>query len=178
MSALALLADYLNTLNCTLLDIIMDCSHIQFKYVEGLNDTDLGQLVELFQQAAFWARDRSAEKMKVAIANSNPVVTAWKGEQLIGFARATSDGVFRATIWDVVIHPDYQGAGLGRRLVETVLGHPLMNCVERVYLTTTYQQRFYERIGFTENQSTTMVLFNQQIEPVPQLAAADSATGN
>ena len=151
----------------------MDCRHIQFQYIETLSDADLLQLLALFQEAAFWAKDRDPEALRTAIAHSRPVVTAWDHEHLIGFARATSDGIYRATIWDVVIHPTYQGAGLGRRLVETILGHPHVNRVERVYLMTTHQQRFYERIGFQENQTTTMVLFNQTIEPMPNLAAAE-----
>jgi N-acetylglutamate synthase-like GNAT family acetyltransferase len=88
------------------------------------------------------------------------VISVWDGEQLIGFARANSDGIYRATIWDVVIHPDYQGKGLGIKLVETVLAHPVMQ-VERVYLMTTHQQKFYEKIGFQTNNTTTMVLYNQ-----------------
>ncbi|HEY9647779.1 MAG TPA: GNAT family N-acetyltransferase [Chroococcidiopsis sp.] len=146
----------------------MDCSHIKY-YVhdEALQqgycpEIDLQQLQRLFQDTAFWARDRQPEEWAIAIANSKPVVTAWDGDRLIGFSRATSDGIYRATIWDVAIHPDYQGAGLGRKLVETVLMHPHVNRVERVYLMTTNQQRFYERIGFEENKTTTMVLFNQQ----------------
>lgn len=150
----------------------MDCRHIQFQYIETLGDRDRDQLMALFRQAAFWASDRTPEDVQVAIAHSHPVVVAWDGSQLIGFARATSDGVYRATIWDVVIHPAYQGAGLGRKLVQTVLGHPHLSRVERTYLTTTHQQRFYERIGFQENQTTTMVLHNQAIEPIPNFAAA------
>ncbi len=100
------------------------------------------------------------DELAIAIAHSDPVVTVWDGDRMIGFARATSDGIYRATIWDVVIHPDYQGAGLGRKLVQTVLSHPHMCRVERVYLMTTNQQAFYERIGFTENATTTMVLHN------------------
>jgi N-acetylglutamate synthase-like GNAT family acetyltransferase len=62
--------------------------------------------------------------------------------------------------------------GLGRKLVETVLSHPLMNRVERVYLMTTHQQRFYERIGFEENSTTTMVLYNQpEFNPIPAVEA-------
>lgn len=151
----------------------MDCSNIQFQYVSTLSATQLNQLMTLFKQAAFWASDRTHEDMAAAIAHSHPVVIAGDGERLIGFARATSDGVYRGTIWDVVIHPGYQGAGLGRKLVQTVLGHPHMNRVERVYLMTTHQQNFYKRIGFQENQTTTMVLFNQEIEPVPDLVSID-----
>ncbi len=155
----------------------MDCSHVQFCVHdqnsrilggregarEGGRDIDFRQLQGLFQVTAFWAQDRRIEDLQIAIAHSNPVVTAWDGDRLIGFARATSDGIYRATIWDVLIHPDYQGAGLGRKLVETVLMHPDVNRVERVYLMTTNQQKFYERIGFEANQTTTMVLFNQPV---------------
>lgn len=139
----------------------MDCSHIQF--CDRKYQIDLSQLQVLFKLGAFWAQERSVEDLSVAIANSEPVISVWDGERLIGFARATSDGIYRATIWDVVIHPDYRGAGLGRKLVETVLSHPRMNRVERVYLFTTHQQRFYERIGFECNSSTTMVLYNQPL---------------
>ena len=145
----------------------MDCSHIWFC---DQRPVDLKQLQALFQVAAFWADDRSCDGMAIAIANSDPVITAWDGNQLIGFARATSDGVYRATLWDVVIHPHYQGAGLGRKLVQTVLSHPKMSRVERIYLMTTHQQSFYERIGFECNTSTTMVLHNQPLEPPRSLA--------
>lgn len=144
----------------------MDCSHIQF--CVSKSQIDLNQLQALFKLGAFWAKERSSEDLSIAIANSEPVITVWDKERLIGFARATSDGIYRATIWDVVIHPDYRGAGLGRKLVETVLSHPRMNRVERVYLMTTHQQRFYERIGFECNSSITMVLHNQPLaSPLP-----------
>lgn len=39
-------------------------------------------------------------------------------ESLIGLARATSDHAFNATIWDVLVDPEYQGQGLGRAMVE------------------------------------------------------------
>ena len=65
---------------------------------------------------------------------------------------------------DIAIIADYQGAGLGRKLVETVLAHPRINRVERVYLMTTNQEKFYRRIGFQSNATTTMVLFNRYPE--------------
>jgi N-acetylglutamate synthase-like GNAT family acetyltransferase len=157
----------------------MDCSAIQFQYTDRFSMADLDQLVGLFQAGAFWARERTREQMAIAVSNSFPVVTAWDGDRLIGFARATSDGVFRATIWDVVISPDYQGSGLGRKLVETLVAHPHMSRVERVYLMTTRQQGFYQRIGFEENTSTTMVLYNDaEIEALPALGQIDQIPAN
>ena len=152
----------------------MDYRHIQF--CDRKSQIDYYQLQELFHLGAFWAQDRKIEDWEVAIANSDPIISVWDSNRLIGFARATSDGVYRATIWDVVIHPDYRGTGLGRKLVETVLSHPRMSRVERVYLMTTHQQSFYERIGFDRNSSTTMVLHNQPLSssmPTPVLQSQE-----
>ncbi len=124
-------------------------------------DVDLVQLQTLYELAAFWACDRAVADLAMAIAHSDPVISAWDGDLMVGFARATSDRIYRATIWDVVVHPDYQGAGIGRRLVETILRHPHVVQVERVYLMTTHQQSFYEKLGFAVNPSTTMVLHDR-----------------
>ncbi|MDJ0553732.1 MAG: GNAT family N-acetyltransferase [Microcoleaceae cyanobacterium MO_207.B10] len=142
--------------------ITTDYSHIQFH--EGHSKVDIHQVINLFNSAAIWAKNRKKEELEIAIANSNPVVTAWDHKQIIGFGRATSDCIYRGTIWDIVIHQNYQGGGLGRKLVQTILSHPRICHVERVYLMTTYQQKFYERIGFEYNPTTTMVLQNQPIE--------------
>ncbi len=133
------------------------------KFSEARADVDIYQLQALFNKSAFWARDRNIEDLQIAIDRSEPVISALDCDRLIGFARATSDGIYRATIWDVVIDCDYQKLGLGRKLLETILSHPTMNRVERIYLNTTHQQSFYERIGFNHNTSTTMVFDRQRL---------------
>ncbi len=147
----------------------MDGRHIQFCADKG--KINLEELQILFNLTAFWAQKRKIEDLEIAIANSDPVVTVWNENRLIGFARATSDGIYRASIWDVIVHPTYQGEGLGHKLVETVLSHPRLSRVERVYLMTTHQQKFYERIGFQANDTTTMVLYN--CDPASSLLTLD-----
>jgi ribosomal protein S18 acetylase RimI-like enzyme len=132
------------------------------RFCDRSEDIDIQQLQELLNRSAFWAVDRRVEDLQVAIDRSEPVVSAWDEDKLIGFARATSDGIYRAGIWDVAIDPDYQRLGLGRKLVETVLAHPYLQRVERIYLFTTHHQRFYERLGFVVNSSTAMVLSTSQ----------------
>lgn len=75
-----------------------------------------------------WPR-RPIEKVAAALKNSYLVSCLFlrisragssnpPTEELIGMARATSDHAFNATIWDVVVDPEYQGEGLGKALVE------------------------------------------------------------
>ncbi len=149
----------------------MDCRQIQF--CTRPDQIDLSQLQKLFSLTTFWAKERRLEELAIAIANSDPVVSVSDREKMIGFARATSDGIYRAIIWDVVVHPDYQGVGLGQKLLETVVNHPRMNRVERVYLMTRDQQHFYEQIGFQRNSSTTMVLSNRVLANSNQSLTAE-----
>ena len=130
---------------------------------------DLLQLQYLMNVAAFWARDRDIADLRIAVANSDPVISAWDGDRLVGFSRATSDGVYRAVLWDVIVHPEYQSIGLGRRLMETVFNHPLIGGVERLYLMTTNQQEFYRQLGFQNNWTTTMVCCRSDLIQQPAL---------
>ncbi|OIP74934.1 MAG: GNAT family N-acetyltransferase [Oscillatoriales cyanobacterium CG2_30_44_21] len=135
--------------------------HRYIRFSDRHEDVNLDKLQELLKTSAFWAAERTVSGLAIAISNSKPVVTAWDSDRLIGHARATSDGIYRATIWDVVIDPEYRGVGLGKKLVKTVLDHPNIRNVERIYLMTTHQQKFYEQIGFEQNSSTTLVFFNK-----------------
>ncbi|MGD1851076.1 MAG: GNAT family N-acetyltransferase [Cyanophyceae cyanobacterium] len=152
------------TVKRTFKDQTIDCSQVQFSDIQTI---DLKQLQQLFDSTAFWAQSRSLEDLSLALKHSNPVISAWHNGDLIGFARATSDWVYRATIWDVVVDSKYQGAGIGRKLIHTLLSHPAVAKVERVYLMTTQQQEFYKRIGFEVNPSTTMLLLNQPAVVTP-----------
>lgn len=69
--------------------------------------------------------------------------------QLVGLARATSDRAFNATIWDVLVHPDWQGLGLGRSLVERTTASLLAAGVGNVTLFAAADAvDFYEALGY------------------------------
>jgi N-acetylglutamate synthase-like GNAT family acetyltransferase len=95
------------------------------------------------------------------LAGSQAVVSAWQGSRLVGFGRATSDGVFRAVLWDVVVAGEHQGRGLGRRLVEALLEEPSLQGVERVYLMTTNSSGFYQQLGFVEVKDQQLMLISK-----------------
>jgi ribosomal protein S18 acetylase RimI-like enzyme len=114
------------------------------------------QLRHLLIRNAFWCQGRSPDDLRRMLKQSAVCVTAWRGRQLVGFGRATSDGIFRGTIWDVVVDATTTGQGIGKTIVTTLLAHPdLANC-ERIYLMTTNSSKFYQNIGF--HQASTQVL--------------------
>ncbi len=118
----------------------------------------LWKLQRLLDQHTFWARGRSLSQLRCMLAGSAAVVSLWRGKRLVGFARASSDGVFRAVLWDVVIPEDLQGQGLGRQLVEALLASPALAAVERVYLMTTNSAGFYQQLGFTRVSNQQLLL--------------------
>jgi N-acetylglutamate synthase-like GNAT family acetyltransferase len=126
----------------------------------------LWKLQRLLDQHTFWAQGRSRAQLRRMLAGSAAVVSLWRGKRLVGFARASSDGVFRAVLWDVVIPEDLQGQGLGRQLVEALLSSPALRTVERVYLMTTNSAGFYRQLGF-EQVVNQVVLRRDLNRPAP-----------
>jgi len=90
------------------------------------------------------------------------VVSAWQGGRLVGIGRATSDGVFRAVLWDVVVAEEHQGRGLGRRIVQALLASPAVAASERVYLMTTNSAGFYGRLGFSASHAQHLMVWHRQ----------------
>ena len=117
----------------------------------------------LLNKHAFWAKNRNATQLRKMIYKSSVVVSVWQHKNLVGFGRATSDEIFRAVLWDVVVANEQQGSGLGRKLVNALLDSSEIKQVEKVYLMTTNCVEFYEQIGFkTPGNQTLLILENNQ----------------
>jgi ribosomal protein S18 acetylase RimI-like enzyme len=122
----------------------------------------ISQVRKLFDNHSFWAQGRSLRDLVRMLLGSCSVVSAWEGSRLVGIGRATSDGVFRAVLWDVVVAEGHQGRGLGRRIVEALMASPPVAASERVYLMTTSSSGFYERLGFSgEHGQELLVIYRQ-----------------
>jgi ribosomal protein S18 acetylase RimI-like enzyme len=118
----------------------------------------LKQLQRLFNSNAFWAQGRSLGDLGEMVKKSAVCVTAWKGRRLVGFGRATSDGVYRGTIWDLVVDSHITGQGVGRSILVALLQSKDLRQCERVYLMTTNSAEFYKKIGFQINQSQMLMI--------------------
>jgi ribosomal protein S18 acetylase RimI-like enzyme len=119
-------------------------------------DFDPVQLVRLYQHAS-WAVGRTVEETRDMLAQTDLALSVWDDERLIGFGRVLTDYVFRASIWDVIVDPSYQGQDIGMELVLRILHHPSLKRVELFWLCTRDKQAFYEKLGFSSKEQTGMV---------------------
>ena len=75
--------------------------------------------MNLYNNVGWWEERKEQDIDKML--KQEVSVGAWKNDVLIGFARAVSDGRFRAYIEDVVIHKEFQKLGIGTKLVSVLL---------------------------------------------------------
>nr|QUE29487.1 Ycf52 [Erythrotrichia longistipitata] len=120
-------------------------------YLSTDKNIDLNELEQLCDSVG-WIR-RPLRKVKTAIENSFLVVSLFQeingSKCLVGFARATSDHVFNATIWDVVVHPELQGQGLGSILVYEIIKKLRYHEISTVTLFADPEViAFYKNLGF------------------------------
>lgn len=70
----------------------------------------------------------------------------WVNGALVGAARAISDGETHSTVFDVVLLPELQGQGLGRRLMEDLLAKLPRGQV--LLVAVPGREEFYRKLGF------------------------------
>nr|YP_009394662.1 hypothetical protein [Polysiphonia elongata]ARW63224.1 hypothetical protein [Polysiphonia elongata] len=120
-------------------------------YLSTCKQVNLEELEQLCDSVG-WVR-RPLRKVKFALENSFLIVSIFNikenNKRLVGFARVTSDGSFNATVWDVVIHPDFQGKGLGKLLMNEIIQELRKYDISTITLFADPEVvKFYKQIGF------------------------------
>ena len=129
-------------------------------------DVDYDQLLQL-QHGAPWCKHRTLDQMKKAIGNSQLLITGWLGTQLIACTRVLTDYIYRAVIFDVIVHQDFQKKGIGREIMKRVIEHPSLKEVEYFFLYTHDKEAFYLRLGWEEYSGTSLRLINKSSPNLP-----------
>ena len=109
-------------------------------------DVDTAALARLRASCAF--SPLSTETIAAQLAGTRWIVHAYDGEQLVGFARAISDGVTTAYVSGVMVAPAYQRTGVGRAMLGALRAG--RDGVRFVLHTRTESRAFYRAIGFDD----------------------------
>lgn len=118
--------------------------------VEKLNETQIQQLYDSYQ-SEWWSRGRSLEDVRLMLENTSLIVAFAERDtgRLVAFSRILTDFVFRATIYDVIVMPDWRGCGIGRLLMDAISAHPRLQRVSSIWLSCAPDKvDFYRKWGF------------------------------
>ena len=118
----------------------------------------LNKLQNLLNRNAFWAKGRTIHDLKKCLANSDVIVSLWVNNEIVGFGRALTDGIYRGVLWDIVIDQNHQGRGFGTVIVKNLLSSKKIKNTKKLYLMTTNKKLFYSQFDFKEVISQDLLI--------------------
>ncbi|HKR01390.1 MAG TPA: GNAT family N-acetyltransferase [Pyrinomonadaceae bacterium] len=107
--------------------------------------------VRLFLHEAGWQRRvKDHERFRQMMKETSRTVAAWDGSIVVGFARAVCDEVSNGYISMVAVAEDRRGQGIGRKLVEHLMGDD--NNITWVLRAGRGSRGFWEKVGFKRSE--------------------------
>ena len=84
------------------------------------------------------------------VKNSNLMVSAWQGENLVGIARSMTDYHYACYLSDLAVDAKYQGYGIGKKL-QAITQEQLGSKCKLILVAAPAANSYYEHLGFTSN---------------------------
>ncbi len=119
---------------------------IKYRDIHGFTHK---QLEELFLSVG-WSSGHYPDKLVVAMRNFSTVYSAWDGDRLVGMICAMDDGIMTAYVHYLLVHPEYQGQEIGRKLVEMVK-EKYKDYLRLIVIAYDSEMNFYENCGFKKS---------------------------
>ena len=95
----------------------MNSSTIQYSETR---DLPLESVVALYR-ANDWSSANKPDLLHKALLASHSLVTAWDDQKLVGLGNAITDGYLVVYYPHMLVLPDYQGHGIGTRLMQMLM---------------------------------------------------------
>lgn len=147
---------------CGTFIIIHKVNTMDFSWVYDHNKVDWDELSELYRIAPLG--EKSPEDLTTAFSNSKFKCFVYSNNMIVGVGRALADGADCSYICDVAVHPEYQGLGLGKKIIEKLValseGHKKI-----ILYANPGKQGFYRKLGF-HKMSTAMAIFSNQKQAI------------
>lgn len=120
------------------------------------NELSADEFIHLWESV--WGQGPTLEQTKLAMDNTLFRVSVFDGGKIIGMARVIGDMGLCYYIKDVIVLPEYQGRGVGRKLIEELLKyvdeHGVPDTQIFVELCAMPDKiPFYEKFGFSANEA-------------------------
>ena len=115
-----------------------------YQYNEAVSAKDLSDL----RESVGWNRmeDEYSNPLMISFYH----IAVYEDDKMVGYIDSVSNGVTDAYIQDLMVHPDYQGKGLGTELMNQMIAYLKEN---RIYIISVVFEEslkpFYDRFGFS-----------------------------
>lgn len=113
-----------------------------------INPNVIPQAIGDLRESVDW--DRADEDYPAALNGYWATVGGFdNNEMLVAWCAIVSDGVRHAVLLDVIVHPSFQGQGIGRELVAQAIAHIHSHGISIIHVDFLPEKaKFYERCGF------------------------------
>lgn len=123
-------------------------SKSEIKYIVDDKGLTVAEFLGLAQKV--WPRSYSEERTFVALTKTINL-TAWDVDSLVGCVRILSDGYFFGTIPEILVMPDYQKRGIGKRLMELAWD---VSPTSLFFGAQPGNEEFFERLGYAKSMQS------------------------
>ena len=122
------------------------------------NDLDLGAVIEVYVDSGLGERRPVADRDRMArmLKEANLVITAWRGEELVGIARSLTDWAYVTYLSDLAVKKEYQRQGIGRELIRRTKEA----CDPKamlLLLAAPAAEKYYPHVGFEHHPQAWIV---------------------
>ncbi len=128
----------------------------EYVFYDSLRAVSPEELRDLFRYTR-WGKSRSLEQIERMLAGTSLCFSARSGGKLVAFSRVLTDFVFRASLWDILVHPEHQGQGIGSKLLEYALSHPAIRGIPVVVTFASEMVPFLTKLGFREAEGLLLL---------------------
>ena len=87
--------------------------------IKEIREIPEDQLIEIYRLNS-WSSSEKPELLYKALQNSHTLISAWVNDKMVGVANAISDGYLVVYYPHLLVHPDYQGNGVGTKMMQAM----------------------------------------------------------
>ncbi|MEM8900193.1 MAG: GNAT family N-acetyltransferase [Bacteroidota bacterium] len=121
-------------------------------HISKTKDISQQDIIAIYE-ANHWSSAKKPDKLYQALLNSPTLVSAWEGDRLIGIANALTDGFLVVYYPHMLVHPDYQGKGIGKMMMEA-FQEIYSDFHQQILVADGKAINFYEQCGFSKAGET------------------------
>ena len=130
------------------------------------------EFVSVLERSGLAERRPVADPARIEqmLEHADLLVSAWDGGLLVGVARSVTDFAYCCYLSDLAVDRNYQGQGIGRRLVEETQ-HALHPGATVILLAAPAARGYYPKIGMEPHPSAWLVSASAKLRTTPGRAS-------